>query len=230
MMFLGATLLAATVSSLTTAGAPWSMMLVGFGLGLRHAAEPDHMVAVTTLTTGAGSPRAAGRIGVIWGLGHSATVLAVGLAVLALGRTIPDTLSRLLEGAAGGTLLALAAWSLLAPRPTRAAVLDAADGQAVRWSFLVGTIHGLAGSAAVTLLLVTSGRSAPGVAGLLAFGAGTTLGMGLLAGGFSRVLTAAARHGRADAGLRVLRGARVLSALASSVVGAWLVFGSVRGG
>jgi len=141
----------------TTHGTPWSALAMSFGLGLRHATEADHVVAVTTMATGTRSLRAAGRIGVLWGLGHSATVLVVGAIVLSFGRTMPDAVVRLFEGAAGLMLLALAAWSLRAPRAIygsgAVSSAGAAPGTAgprdARRSFLVGTVHGLAGSAAV---------------------------------------------------------------------------------
>jgi len=221
----------------TTHGTPWSALAMSFGLGLRHATEADHVVAVTTMATGTRSLRAAGRIGVLWGLGHSATVLVVGAIVLSFGRTMPDAVVRLFEGAAGLMLLALAAWSLRAPRAIygsgAVSSAGAAPGTAgprdARRSFLVGTVHGLAGSAAVALLLATAGRIGYGLASLLVFGAGTTLGMGLLAGVVARALTSAARRGRIGAGPRALHAARTVSATASMVVGGWLVFSAARG-
>lgn len=221
----------------TTVGAPWSTLAMSFGLGIRHATEPDHVVAVTTMATGTRSLRAAGRIGILWGLGHSATVLVVGAIVLSLGRTMPDAAVRLLEVAAGLMLLALAAWSLRAPRavygpgaaPGAGVVPGITRPRDAQRSFLVGTVHGLAGSAAVALLLATAGRLGHGLASLLVFGAGTTLGMGLLAGVGARALTAAARRGRTGAGPRALHAARTVSAAASVVIGGWLVFSATQG-
>lgn len=215
---------------------PLAALALGFGLGLRHATEPDHVAAVSTMATGAASLRDAGRIGVLWGLGHSATVLMVGMTVLALGRAVPSELARLLEGVAGAMLLGLAAWALLARRRTPHAPRGHADGPTgraagdARRSFLVGTMHGLAGSAAVALVLLAGGqRLGHGVAYLLTFGAGTTLGMGLLAAVLARAIAAVAARGGGTAPRRLVRRVRTASAVVSAALGAALVAGAVRG-
>ncbi len=69
-----------------------SILLLGFFLGMRHATDADHVVAVTTIVGRERSFRAGLAIGALWGLGHSATILAVGGAIVVLGWVIPPRL------------------------------------------------------------------------------------------------------------------------------------------
>ena len=62
-----------------------SILLIGFVLGMRHATDPDHVVAVTTIVSDERSLRRASGIGAVWGIGHSITILAVGGAIRQLG-------------------------------------------------------------------------------------------------------------------------------------------------
>jgi high-affinity nickel permease len=85
------------------------ILAMGFWLGVRHATEPDHVIAVTTMATQASSVASASRLGLLWGLGHSSSMMLVGLAVLSIGRELPPELLRVFEGAAGASLLLLGA-------------------------------------------------------------------------------------------------------------------------
>src|SRR5437870_4392323 len=86
---------------------PAVILLLGLTLGLRHALEPDHLAAVAaTLARDRGTRRAAAA-GALWGLGHAATLLLVGGALLALGLAMPLWLASLAEGLVGVVLVVL---------------------------------------------------------------------------------------------------------------------------
>ncbi len=96
-----------------------SVLVFGFLLGLRHAFEADHLVAVSTLVTSKRSVWKSIRFGVIWGVGHSATLLAVGGVVLILQVRIPPFLELSLEGLVGAMLVGLGLMTLLDCRRRR---------------------------------------------------------------------------------------------------------------
>ncbi|MEE9608059.1 MAG: high-affinity nickel-transport family protein [Myxococcota bacterium] len=154
-------------------------ILLGFGLGLRHAFDPDHTVAVSAIAARHRNPWVASWIGVSWGIGHGATLLLVGLAVIALGVVIPEALAEWLELCVGVALMGLGAVNVLAAAES----VEQTGGEpalrsALARSGLVGLLHGLAGSGAVALLAVTSMPDpAAAVAYLAVFGAGTIGGM-----------------------------------------------------
>jgi hypothetical protein len=77
-------------------------------LGLRHVGDPDHLTAVATLAVSEAGSRRAGWLGLAWGTGHAVTFLALGLAVVAVGRSLPESLRAGLEVAIGGAIAALA--------------------------------------------------------------------------------------------------------------------------
>jgi ABC-type nickel/cobalt efflux system permease component RcnA len=84
-------------------------LAVAFALGVRHAADPDHLVAVTTLiaSTREGGARAAARLGAAWGAGHALTLTALALPVVFVRAVIPPTGQRLAEAAIGGLIVFL---------------------------------------------------------------------------------------------------------------------------
>src|SRR5207247_2130844 len=86
-----------------------AVLTIGGLLGLRHAFEPDHLAAVSTLATRPGGRRlwSAGRLGLIWGLGHTVTVGAVALLIIALGVRLPAGLWLAGERLGAGLLLPL---------------------------------------------------------------------------------------------------------------------------
>jgi ABC-type nickel/cobalt efflux system permease component RcnA len=161
------------------AGAPLLVSLgIAFVLGLRHASDPDHLVAVTSLVAAEdGDVRAAARLGTWWGLGHAATLLAVGLPLMALKSQLPAWLERGAEAGIGVVILVLAARVLVkwtrgdyTARPhvhhgepddhRHLRHAGAAHGhrraRTPRQAFAIGTLHGLAGTGAVVLLLVAA--------------------------------------------------------------------------
>ena len=143
----------------------------GLLLGIRHAVDPDHVVAVTAIATGERSVRRATRIGAMWGVGHTLTILAVGGAIILFRVVIPPRLGLAFEFVVGIVLIVLGLANLLSRSehpPTHGTARP----------FVVGMIHGLAGSAAVALLVLAAVREpAWGIAYLLLFGLGTIVGM-----------------------------------------------------
>ena len=156
-------------------------VLLGFMLGLRHAFDPDHVIAVSTLVARHRNVWTASWIGVSWGIGHGATILAIGFLVIALQVTIPPGLAQAMELAIGVLLVLLGIANLLAATPPQTAPLPP-HGSSLRASLARsgarGLAHGLAGSAPVALLaLAAMPGPAAALAYLLVFGAGTIAGM-----------------------------------------------------
>lgn len=176
-----------------------SILLLGFLLGMRHATDADHVVAVTTIVSGEPSLRRASRVGVLWGIGHSATIMLVGGAIVAFRINVPPRLGLALEFAVALMLIALGIVTL----GSRAVVVTAA----VR-PVAVGLVHGLAGSAFIALLVLAAVPGLwLGLAYLAIFGLGTVAGMALvtLAIAVPSVL-GARRVGRAQRYLRLASG------------------------
>ena len=148
-------------------------ILLGALLGLRHATDADHVVAVTTIVTRERSLARAARLGALWGVGHTATLLALGGAIVAFRLVIPPRVGLALEFGVALMLIGLGYSNLR--RATEPAPVSIAR------PLLVGLVHGLAGSAAVALLVLATIRETAGaIAYLLMFGLGTILGMVLV--------------------------------------------------
>ena len=146
--------------------------MTGFVLGLRHAMDPDHVVAVTTVVSRRQSLRSAGLVGTAWGVGHTLTILLVGGAIVVLGLTIPPRVELALEMGVAVMLVVLGVANLTGGRER---------GDCHTRPLVVGVVHGLAGSAAVGLLVVTViDTAAAAIAYLLVFGGGTILGMAVM--------------------------------------------------
>jgi High-affinity nickel permease len=153
------------------------ILTLGFLLGMRHATDPDHVVAVTTIVTQQRSLARAARTGVLWGIGHTTTILLVGGAIIVLKiqlAGIPPRLGLSLEFAVAVMLIVLG-FLTLAGGERR--VVDSTARP-----LTVGFIHGLAGSAAVATLpqvaLIPNPLWAVGYLGV--FGVGTIAGMLLI--------------------------------------------------
>lgn len=199
------------------------VLFLGFLIGLRHALEADHVAAVASL---ASAERSVGRIvahGVIWGIGHTATLLAVGGTVVLLGVAMPERLANWLEVAVGVMLMGLGAWVLVRLARDRVhfhahhhaggvmhmhAHSHAGEGAAhdaarhdhghppgLPWrSLFVGVMHGMAGSAALLLLTASTLQSAPlGLLYIAVFGVGSVVGMAMLSAVIAVPLTYSAR-------------------------------------
>jgi high-affinity nickel permease len=150
-----------------------SILALGFVLGMRHVTDPDHVVAVTTIVAGDRSVGRASRIGALWGVGHTATILVVGAAIILFGLVIPPRLGLAMEFAVAMMLIGLGVMTLSG---------RGATGQSSSMRpMLIGLVHGLAGSAFVAMLVLTTiPTPSLGVAYLLIFGVGTVAGMALI--------------------------------------------------
>lgn len=200
-----------------------SIIALGFFLGMRHATDADHVVAVTTIVSRERSVRSAALIGVLWGLGHTITIFLVGSLIILFGIVIPPRLGLTMELSVGLMLILLGVLNLsgmmrwitqnlgagserahshgiflhthLGPGPAQensksenVASIGWLDHtfdrlglyQALR-PLAVGIVHGLAGSAAVALLVLTTIRVPIwAMIYLLIFGLGTVGGMMLI--------------------------------------------------
>jgi high-affinity nickel-transport protein len=175
---------------------------LGLLLGMRHSTDPDHVVAVSTIVSKQRSIRQAGLIGTLWGLGHTLTIFAVGSMIILFGVVIPPRLGLSMEFSVALMLILLGVLNLtgmmqrLTSYLTQArkhdgetaissraeTLLDQSVGrfgvyQCVR-PLVIGIVHGLAGSAAVALLVLSTIHSPLwATMYLLIFGAGTMVGM-----------------------------------------------------
>ena len=217
--------------------------LLGVALGMRHAVEPDHLAAVSTLATEQQSARAGLAVGAFWGLGHSLSLLAVGGSLAVLEAQMPERVAALFE------LLVAVMIVLLGARAVRRSLAEGRGGAVSThrhgdlehthlapaehlhlrsWTFatrplLVGLVHGLAGSGAVTALVLAELPSTGARLGYIAlFGTGSVLGMALLTGLAGVPLLRLARAPKVAAGLLGATG------LLSITVGLWWAATSVR--
>ena len=153
---------------------------LGFLLGLRHATDADHVVAVSAIVARERTFSRAARVGALWGIGHSVTVLVLGGSIIAFRIVIPARVGLGLEFAVALVLIVLGFANLRPVGVERdAAVAMPPHTWLERWRPLtVGVIHGLAGSAAVALLvLAVIPEIAWALAYLVIFGLGTIVGM-----------------------------------------------------
>jgi len=176
-----------------------SVLALGLFLGMRHATDADHVVAMTTLVTRQRNTRAAALLGALWGAGHGLTLLVVGGVIILLGLVVPPRLGLALELGVGLMLIVLGAMNLRATarQMRHAHEHTSADGASARGfrSFVIGVVHGLAGSAAIALLVLSSIRdTAWAFLYLGLFGVGTIVGMMLLTTALSLPLAAATRR------------------------------------
>ncbi len=203
------------------------VVALGFFLGMRHATDADHVIAVTTIVTRHKDLATAALTGLLWGVGHSMTVTAVGTAIIMFNMTIPYRVSVGMELSVGAMLVVLGLINMAAfltfrpsiwrrlmgtsqhvhshahshgdyvhthphghapdvhPHPSDRTPVASLDRRFGRWRLygyarpvVIGVVHGLAGSAAVALLVVAAVREPTwAVAYLLVFGLGTIAGM-----------------------------------------------------
>lgn len=197
-------------------------LLLGLALGVRHAVEPDHLAAITTLVGGRG-PLAAARTGAAWGVGHASALILLGGALVALGVRMPARLALVLDLAVAAMLLVLAAISIRAARG--GATGAHAHGhehahQPVRGglrSTLVGFVHGASGTAALTVVCATTMPTrGAALCFLVVFGLGSLVSMSVMSGVLAAPMAAVARRG--DGPLRLVRLAGAAVAIAAAVL------------
>ena len=90
----------------------FSIVALGFFLGMRHATDPDHVIAVTTIVSRQRDVRHAALVGALWGVGHTVTILLVGSAIILFGLVIPPRMGLTMELAVGLMLILLGVLSL----------------------------------------------------------------------------------------------------------------------
>ena len=191
----------------------WIVLLVAALLGLRHASDPDHLAAVTTLIAGnrERAARRAAELGLAWGLGHAATLFAFGLPILLLDRYVPERVQQSAETVIALVIVYLAVRLLLRWRRGRLHVHEHAHdgvshahlhshareaahahrhrGRSPLGAFGIGLVHGLGGSAGVGVLLVASIEStALAVVSLALLAAFTAVSMTIVSTGFGLTL------------------------------------------
>jgi hypothetical protein len=180
--------------------------LIGVALGMRHAFEPDHLAAVSNMVAARPRAGAAAWVGACWGFGHSIALFVVGGALLLLRLELPPWLADLFELAVAFMLMGLGTRGLVrafragkqgsAARAPHAHAFTAPHVHAGpadhlhlgRWTLargplMIGLVHGLAGSGALTAVVVSTipGRG-EGLLYLLLFGLGSVAGMALVTG------------------------------------------------
>jgi ABC-type nickel/cobalt efflux system permease component RcnA len=207
-----------------------SILAVGFFLGMRHATDPDHVIAVTTIVSNERNKTRAALIGAFWGVGHTLTIFVVGAGIILFNLVIPVRVGLSMEFSVAVMLIVLGLVNVAgflrsmpagsidgddaekvihshahshgdyihthphghqpdahphSPDQTPVAWLDRAFGRIGAYQYLrpfvVGVVHGLAGSAAVALLVLTTIRNVRwAIVYLLVFGVGTIAGMMLI--------------------------------------------------
>ena len=240
----------------------WVVLILGLLLGIRHAFDADHLVAVSTIVSEYKNPLRAIWVGVSWGLGHTTTLFLAGGALLLMHLQIPERTALWFEFAVAVMLIVLGVQTCITFRRRKlhihAHVHDKGDvtphehfhshqeapdhdhthrswlhewgrmviagalpgehlGQDSKRalkpffrlkSYIVGTVHGLAGSAALMLLVLASIRSTfTGIAYILVFGLGTVVSMGLISIFISIPFVASGRLPKLNRVIRLAAGA-----------------------
>ena len=177
-----------------------SILALGFVLGIKHAIEPDHVIAVTTIASQSKKLLRSSLAGVFWGIGHTATLFIVGVILIFMKGEIPEEWAMSLEFLVGIMLVYLGVTTILSLKNIHIHQHEH-DGEehmhvhahqhkgqhkhnhqhknvSYLKSMLIGLVHGLAGSGAMILLTMSTVNSAwEGAIYILIFGAGTVIGM-----------------------------------------------------
>jgi hypothetical protein len=180
------------------AGSDGASVLIVLGiavlLGLRHATDPDHLAAVTTLVASGREHAAsrAGELGLAWGLGHAATLFAFGLPIILFKSFLPQAAQHATESAVGFIIVYLALRLLGRWRRGELRFQAHPHAHVARTragAFAIGLIHGMGGSAGVSVLLLASAPTTGlAVASLALLAIFTAISMGILSSGFGLML------------------------------------------
>ena len=172
-----------------------AILALGFILGIKHAFDPDHIVAVSTIIKDNRQPIKAALIGIFWGIGHTFSLLLTGLLVLLLKINIPPEISLFLEMTVGVMLVFLGFKSVFAREKSGHTHFhlhgkshhahshdhNLSHHHSHRRSFWIGIIHGLAGSGALMILVLSTIKSVSGgIYYILLFGLGSIAAMGAI--------------------------------------------------
>jgi ABC-type nickel/cobalt efflux system permease component RcnA len=205
-------------------------IVLGLLVGLRHSFEPDHLTAVSTLVGETRDLRGGALLGALWGIGHTLSLVGVGVILMLVGASLPERAAVVFELGVAAMLLVLGVRSIaVAIRAAavhhrlhtadRAHVHPGAHAHAhahappelrrLAWRPLaVGLVHGLAGSGALTAIVFAD---LPGVGARLVymtlFGLGSIAGMALASGAAGATLRVVARSGGTRRGLSIATGA-----------------------
>ena len=224
------------------------ILLISALLGLRHASDPDHLAAVTTLIASEedlDKVRKAGFMGLLWGAGHGTTLVLIGLPLVLFNRFLPEVVQQAAEALIGGIIILLAVRLLLRWRrglfhvhththggePHRhvhshAGEADEAHEHAHKrrtplGAYGLGLVHGIGGSGGLTLLLLsTISDKAQAAGALLLFAVGTAVSMALLSTAFGLAIAGG------PLGRNFERVAPVLGVLGVAF-GAWYALGAL---
>jgi high-affinity nickel permease len=211
------------LAGLSNGGSIAVVIAVATLLGLRHATDPDHIAAVTTLVA-SGRERATGaaaRLGAWWGAGHAVTLVVFGVPILLADRFLPDALQRGAETAVAALIVFLAARLIIRWRHGVFALHSTHDGghrhpvRSPAGAFGIGLVHGMGGSAGVGVLLLAAIPSPEmALVALVVLAFFTAVSMTVVTTGFGALLSV-----RAVAGS--LTAAAPLLGLASLAFGLW---------
>ncbi|WP_394175633.1 HupE/UreJ family protein [Guptibacillus hwajinpoensis] len=151
-----------------------SLLVIGFLLGIKHAIEPDHVIAVSTIASRTRSLWKSSLAGVYWGIGHTATLVLGGTLLLLFNTTITNQWAMSLELIVGCMLIFLGIKTLVMKKQKT----EMKGNRTYIQSGFIGFVHGLAGSAAMILLTMSTVETLwQGVVYILIFGFGTCAGM-----------------------------------------------------
>jgi hypothetical protein len=179
------------------------VLLVAVLLGLRHATDPDHIAAITTLVASGQehARRQAAALGAWWGLGHAVTLVGFGVPILLFEAYLPETVQRGAETAVAALIVYLAVRLLVRHRHRHQHGRHQVRSPLA--AFGIGLVHGLGGSAGVGVLLLAAIPSRPlAVASLGVLAVFTAVSMTIVTTGFGATL--AARQGAVTAAAPVL--------------------------
>lgn len=206
----------------------FSTLIFGFILGLRHSLEPDHLAAVSTIVNDGKSFWRATITGCLWGVGHTLSQLIVGGLVLLFKLDIGESMEKPFEFLVAITLILLggnALWQLYRNAKKEEIEQPETHHQHKSRSLIVGMIHGLAGSGALTILISSAiSPASSAFIFLVIFGIGSIAGMTLA----SLILTVPLRWTafRFNSIHYFLRG---FAGLISLAFGGWLIYGIING-
>lgn len=185
-----------------------TILALGFLLGLKHATDADHVMAVTTIVSRQRKLRHAAMVGITWGIGHTLMIIVVGIAIILFHVSIPVKLQLVFEFIVAIALVILGVLNLTGIMQTLFSAYSGIRVFHLLRPLIVGLIHGLAGSAAVALLVLSSiNNQNLALLYLGIFGVGTIMGMMLittLLGG--AIITGSRKFARFDRAVTIIAG------------------------